>query len=231
LNTNAIYIIPQSSVFSQQISNTFPEIKSEDLSFLKSSLYLNMLENILAIKDKVDIFCLFDEKDKEIFPIEFQSDTYKVFFENLSDKKNVFEKLSSKEFADYKNNILIFADVIDIRSSTLDQYFNLLNIDDESIVLAKNKEGIIGVLGFNNLSADVFHELENSSFILDKLLSINNCCKQFIHVVKDVLIVRNISNFIQLYSELSQKKSIEYCSQEMHERFTHLFIEYKDLLK
>ena len=41
----------------------------------------------------------------------------------------------------------------------------------------------------------------------------------------------DIQDFKTLYKELSKKESLIYCSQNMHEKFTHLFIEYKELLK
>ena len=66
---------------------------------------------------------------------------------------------------------------------------------------------------------------------MDKFLSYNKSCEYFVNTLTDVIAVSNINDFKKLYIDLSQKKSNEYCSQQMHERFTHLFVEYKDLLK
>jgi len=85
--------------------------------------------------------------------------------------------------------------------------------------------------GFNNYSEEIINNLILSNFSYNDFLGLVKSCEHFMHIVNDVLLVRNIDNFKQLYQELSQKKSIEYCSQPMHERFTHLFVEYKDLLK
>jgi len=110
-------------------------------------------------------------------------------------------------------------------------YFNLLNIDDESLLIGKSKEGVIGVFGFNSYSVDIFNCLVKSDFNYNAFLSCIKTFNHFIHTLNDILLIKNIEHFKQLYIELSQKKSMEYCSQQMHEKFTHLFIEYKELLK
>ena len=82
MNTNAIYIFPQSQIFTKQPDSEFIGIGNEEISFLKSTLYLNLLDNVLQRKDKVDVFCFFDENDKELLPDEYHSNDYKIFFEN-----------------------------------------------------------------------------------------------------------------------------------------------------
>jgi hypothetical protein len=195
------------------------------------TLYLNILENLAGKKDKIDIYGIWDESDKDNLPDELKSNKYKVIFTDESNKKTIFENLSSKEFSRYKNNLIVCSDVIDIKPADYEQYFNLLNIENESLVIAKNKENSIAVFGFNNYSNEIMNSLLLSNFSYNDFLGRIKSCTHFMHIVNDVLLVRNISNFKQLYFELSQKKSIEYCSQKMHERFTHLFVEYKDLLK
>ncbi len=107
----------------------------------------------------------------------------------------------------------------------------MLNIDDNSLLLAKSSSGEIKVFGFNNYTDDLFKQLTDSSLMMDKFLSYNRSCTYYINTLSDVMTVTNVNDFKKLYSELSQKRSNEYCSQQMHERFTHLFIEYKNLLK
>ncbi len=231
MNSKAVYIFPYYFFYSNEIYKSLDGFSKEDISLLFTTLYLNVLENLAGKEDKVDIYCIWNEIDKENLPEEFVNFNYKMIFTNVSDKKQIFEKLSSKQFSLYKNNLIVFSDVIDIRSSDYDQYFNLLNIDDESLVIAKEKENNIAVLGFNNYSDEIISSLVLSGFDYNDFLSRIKSSEHFIHIVNDVLLVRSITNFKQLYAELSQKKSMEYCSQKMHERFTHLFVEYKDLLK
>jgi len=231
MNSKAIYIFPFYAFYTDELYKKFVEFKKEDVLFLATTLYLNILENLIGREDKIDIYCIWDESKKDNLPDELKNINHKIIFKDLSNKKILFEKLSSKEFLSYKNNLIVFSDAIDIRPSDYEQYFNLLNIEDESLVIAKDKENNIAVLGFNNYSDEIISSLVLSGFDYNNFLSRIKSCEHFMHIVNDVLLVRNINNFKQLYLELSQKKSIEYCSQPMHERFTHLFVEYKDLLK
>lgn len=231
MNSKAIYIFPFYTYNAEELYKNLSEFKKEDVLFLAATLYLNILENLYGKEDKIDIYCIWDESEKDNLPDELKNDNRKIIFKDLSNKKILFEKLSSKEFLMYKNNVIVLSDAIDIRPSDYEQYFNLLNIEDESLVIAKDKENNIAVLGFNNYSEEIISNLVLSGFDYNNFLSRIKSCEHFIHIVNDVLLIRSIINFKQLYLQLSQKKSIEYCSQQMHERFTHLFVEYKDLLK
>ena len=54
---NAVYIIPSASFLNPEIVNTFENFSIEDSKFLKSILYLNLIENFLADeKFTVDYF-------------------------------------------------------------------------------------------------------------------------------------------------------------------------------
>ena len=231
MNQNAVYIIPQSSFLNPANINVFENFSNNDSILLRSTLYLNLVENFLNKNNKIDFYFYFDENDKEFLSNEFVLDKLNLLFIDLKNKRLFFENLSAKEFLKHKNNLIISPDLIGINISELEKIINLLNIEDESLVIGKSKEGEIGILGFNNYFPEIFENLIKTDFRFDDFLSRLKSSNHFIHTLNDILLIRNINNFKQLYTELSQKKSIEYCSQEMHERFTHLFIEYKELLK
>ncbi|MDP2362316.1 MAG: hypothetical protein Q8M94_00960, partial [Ignavibacteria bacterium] len=222
---------PSYPLFNRLKDINFEQFNDEDYIFLKSSLYLNLLENVNVKIDKADIFKIIDFGDKDLLPAEFIDNSQRIIFSEVNNLKLLFIELSNKEFISYKNNLIVFSDVINLRATDIEQYFNLLSIDDKSLVLAKSSDGIIKVLGFNSYSDELFKHLSDSSFMLDKFLSYNMSCDYFVNTLSDVMSVTNINDFKKLYSELSLKRSNEYCSQQMHERFTHLFVEYKDLLK
>lgn len=231
MNQNAVYIIPQSSFLNPAQINVFENFSNNDSILLRSTLYLNLAENFLNKENKIDFYFFFDENDKEFLSKDFELNNINPRFNDLKNKSLFFENLSAKEFLTHKNNLIISSDLIGINISELERIINLLNIEDESLLIGKSKEGEIGVLGFNNYFPEIFENLIKADFKFDDFLSRLKSSNHFIHTLNDILLIRNINNFKQLYTELSQKKSIEYCSQEMHERFTHLFIEYKDLLK
>ena len=67
MKQNAIYIIPPFPIFSRSIENNFEKFTDKDLIFLKSTLYLNLLENVSLKKEKAEIFRIFDLKDKDYY--------------------------------------------------------------------------------------------------------------------------------------------------------------------
>lgn len=231
MNPNAAYIIPEEPILNPNLIKKFESFNVEDSVLLKSTLYLNMVENFLAKESKTDFYFYLDNNDKDYLTEEFKIENLQLNFSDLTNHKLFYEKLSSKEFRSHKNNIIIKSDIIGITLNDLAKLFNLLNIEDESLLVAKSKENEIGIFGFNNYSQEVFLELTKSNYKYDEFLINLKPSSHFIHTINDILMIRNIDNFKQMYFNLSQKISIEYCSQIMHERFTHLFIEYKDLLK
>lgn len=231
MKQNAIYIIPPFSIWQRFSDNNFKQLSDEDYKFLKSTLYLNLLENVNQRKDKVDIFIILDNSDKDFLQLESIDKSTKNIFCDSKDLKSLLKELSTKEFISHKNNLIIFSDVIDIRPIDIDKYFSLLGIDDKSLVIATSNQRRIKVFGFNNYSDDLLKYITDSDFIVDKFLSYNKSCEYFVNMLNEVLAVNNVDDFKKLYTELSLKSSWDYCSQQMHERFTHLFVEYKDLLK
>ncbi|HCY76441.1 MAG TPA: hypothetical protein DHV28_11010 [Ignavibacteriales bacterium] len=231
MNPKAIYILPFYSDNDEDLFKSFDGLLEPDITFLKSTLYFNILENLEGKVNNTDIYCIWDATANDQLPEELKNEDYKIIFTNLKNRNELIDKLSTKEFLLYKKNLIVLSDAIAIRSSDYEQYFNLLNVENNSLVIAKTKEDYIAVFGFNNPSNEVISSLVLSNFIYNDFLSRIKSCEHFMHILNDVLLVRDISNFKQLYSELSQKKSMEYCSQKMHERFTHLFVEYKDIVK
>ena len=231
MKQNAIYIIPPFSLSQRSTDDNFKQFSDEDFSFLKSTLYLTLLENVNQRNEKNEIIKVLDSSDKELFRNEFIDESTNTIYYNAKDLKSVLKELSNKEFISHKNNLIIFSDAIDIRPVDIDKYISLLSIDDKSILIATSKDRKMKVFGFNSYSDDLIKYFSDSDFYMDKFLSYNKSCEYFVNTVNEVLAINNIEDFKILYTELSFKSSWDYCSQQMHERFTHLFVEYKDLLK
>jgi hypothetical protein len=78
---------------------------------------------------------------------------------------------------------------------------------------------------------EMVDNLDLSNLDYDSFLNKIVKFEHFIHVLKDFMLIKNLEDFKTLYDNLSKKESFSYCGQNIHERFTNLFIEYKDLLK
>jgi hypothetical protein len=107
----------------------------------------------------------------------------------------------------------------------------LLSIEDEAVVIGKTDSGAVAFIGFNTYNGELFGEIDWDNFNYDSFLLYASKHEHFLHVINSFLVIKTMEDFKILYMELSKKESLAYCSQDMHEKFTHLFIEYKDLLK
>lgn len=231
MKLNAVYIFPERSIFNPELVKNFESFNKEDSLLLHSTLYLNLYNNLIGKELNAEIYCLLDEQDKEFLPAMLNNSNIKILFEKLNNKKGLFNNLSSNKFSLHKNNLIIFSDIMGINSTDVEKYYRLLNIEDESLLVGRSRDNCVVILGFNNYSDEVFKNLLDVNFNYDELLIKLSSLNYFIHTTQNILRINNLNDFKELYSDLSQKKSIEYCSQQMHEKFTHLFVEYKELLK
>lgn len=106
-----------------------------------------------------------------------------------------------------------------------------MSIEDEAIVLGRSINESLSFFGFNSFNKEIFEETDLLDLNYDSFLNRAAKYEHFIHVLDNFMLIKNIEDFKELYYRLSKKESFAYCSQEIHERFTNLFIEYKDLLK
>ena len=64
MNSKAIYIFPFYTFYAEELYKNFNEFKKEDVIFLATTLYLNILENLIGKEDKIDIYCIWDRVKK-----------------------------------------------------------------------------------------------------------------------------------------------------------------------
>jgi hypothetical protein len=83
----------------------------------------------------------------------------------------------------------------------------------------------------NFFSESLFAELGSSQLKYDDILCELNKAGCFLFTLSGYLTIENICDFRELYRVLSRKESIEFCCQDIHEQFTHLFIEHKECCK
>lgn len=229
MNTTAAYIIPPFQFSEIQSVDITEKLKHEDVVDLFLSLYFNLIENLNKPTNKFDLICVFYSVDKNLLTQEFQD--LRIEFIDFNNPNKVLDSFSEKYFSRYKNNIIIKSNLMGINSEEVDRLINLLNIDDETLLVSKDSRGEIILLGFNRYSDKIFNDLIKSKFKYDEFLYLLTPTTHFVQIGNEYLSINDLSDFKELYLDLSKKKSIEYCSQNMHERFTNLFIEYKDLLK
>lgn len=228
MNQNAIYIFSP-MLFASAADNLTENFSESDSSYFRATLYLNIMENIIKGKDKTDLFVILS-KDEKYSEFEMLKDFHLITAEQNSISILQSEQIT-KEFSNHKYNILVAGNVVNLSSTDIEKFFNLLGIDEKTILISKSSSNKISAFGFCGYTDELIRFFIESELSIQKFLGFNKSCEYYITLAKDLFEVNDISDFKKLYIDLSQKASLEYCSQNMHERFTHLFVEYKDLLK
>ena len=225
---SCIYLIPLFPVFNEQETKRFSSFSSKDSVNLYSSLYLNLKEITDNLSNSAaSLFC-FDEKDKNHVYPEF-SDSEKIYT-NLKDKSVLLKVLSEKYFGRFNNNLIIFVNTISISQKDILKYLDLLNREDESFIIGKSHNSKVSYIGFNIYNPELFHQVEATDLKFSNFLHLVCRFDYFVNVLNKSLFIEDINDFKILYRELSKKESLSYCSHNIHEKLTHLFIEYKELL-
>lgn len=228
---SCIFLFPLHPVFNPDKVPLFQNFEAQHSALLYSAMTENYKEIFEAFEGKIDSVFVFDENDRDFLSPKFVGEGINLFFGNTSDKSRILKNLADKYFANHTNNLLIFSNSICLTANDIEQAFNLLSINDEAVVIGKTAADGITFLGFNTYNHELFDEINWDNLNYNDLLLYTSKHEHFLHVVDNFLVIRNIEDFKTLYKELSKKESLSYCSQNMHEKFTHLFIEYKDLLK
>ncbi len=227
-----IYLASLFPIFNKAETPIFESFDPEHSSLLYSTLMMNNIENIKHVNGVSKLVYCMDEIDKEHLPELLKNDDKIVFTYNTSSLHKYFQKLSDKHFNSCNSNLIIFSRSMGITKDLLEKALDQLTIEDEAVVIGKTSENYISFIGFNNFNNELFNEIDWETIDYDSLLAKACRHENFIHVLSgNILLIKNLNDFKKLYSELSKKESLSYCNHEMHEQFTNIFIEYKDLLK
>jgi len=228
---SSIYLISIYPQFNRDLSPKFESFSSDYSLQLYSSLIFNHIEILNSVMKSHHIVYCFDERDKDFLPDKFNESQTDVIFGDTTNRTQILRTLSEKYFGQSGKNLLIFSNSIGMSSADIQRIFNLLSIDDEAVVIGKAKNNKAAFIGFNAFNQELFSDIDWNNCNYDYLLARVNKHENFVHVLDNFMSINNLEDFKNLYLELSKKESLTYCSPNMHEKFTNLFIEYKELLK
>lgn len=229
-NSISLVVISDKVIFNENSLKTFETLSIEDTKLLFGTLFLNLIENLNRSQNDFDLTIYADKNDNDLIQTELSTisaDKFKLLF---YDSEPDLTFLSTK-IKPHKHSIIIFADVMGVSLSSVNEILKLLSTDENTIVIGTSRNSSICLIGFNHHTENLLKAIQYSEREYSKLLALLKTEEHFIHTLNGFVRVYDAQSFKELYDDLSQKKSIEYCSQEMHEKFTHLFVEYKDLLK
>jgi hypothetical protein len=218
------YIFPVSRIFNPELVPLFGSLDKEHSAILWSTLYINAFEVITSFSQAFVL--ILDEQERGFLPEKLAA-AENIFYGNLEERETLLRNLNDKYFSKFENNIIFFSNSIGYTHQDISKTHNLLNINDDVLVLAKSAASNLCFAGFNTYP----DFLEKVNMDYDNVLAQSCRYNSYIYLLENYISVEGIADFKKLYYELSKKESMAYCSQEMHECFTHLFIEYKELLK
>lgn len=228
---SGIYLISMRPVFDQNSIIPIGKLDADNTSQLFANLILNHKENLDKIINYTTVTYCFSENDKNYLPDDFTKNGSMKVFGNTKNSLQNIKNIVDRFFASTSINLIVFANSIGVSSADLRKILDLLTLEADAVVIGKTKRGRVSLIGFNYLNNDLIKEINWGNIEFEKLLHKVTKYDNFIYVWENSLLINSGEDFKLLYSELSKKESLEYCSQQMHEKFTHIFIEYKELLK
>lgn len=228
---SSIYLFPLAVQFNTEEIDKFETFDTLHSSQLYSALVLNNEEIFSGFNNSNQIYFCFDEKDKEFLPNGFLQLKENLIFGNTKNHQKYLKEIFEKYIPQMDKNLFVFSNAIGFTREEIQRVFNLLAVEEETVIIGKTKNLDVAYIGFNSAKPDFLLDMDLGNLNLDKLLYKVNQNDTFVYVIGNYLLIKNITDFKNLYVELSKKESLSYCSHKMHELFTNLFIEYKEILK
>lgn len=227
---NNVIIVPPTPVYNTDSVPVFENFTPEDSALLYSTLYSNYIDVLSRFNGNIDSTFIFDSRDMEFLPENISQSPRCKFYEN-GEKWNLVSSVSSKIINQEGTNLLVFfSHSIGISPARINSLFNLLNNDDNNIVAGISSQDKLAFYGINHFDPLLFEEINPFTSGRDDFLRMAGKMNNYLFALDGFFTVETLDDFRELYKLLSTKESIEYCSHEIHEQFTNLFIEYKELL-
>jgi hypothetical protein len=230
MNKYSIFLIARKPILNPEKIKVFEKLNVHYSVYLNSLLYFNWIDIFSKLKENFNFYFILNEKDKDFIPTNFIPDYGNVLLLESGTGRLLHTVVKKIEEGNYTKQLFIFFSSIGISKEDITKTFDLLSIDDQSIVIGKSVNELIAFLGTNIAYEKIFKNFFLESITYNKFL--NKLSKEdiFIQTIDNFLSIVNFNDVKKLYIELSKKDSLSFCSENMHERFNDLFVEYKDLL-
>ncbi len=228
--TNVFFVLTE-PIFDKNDCHLYPNFSKSDSSFLSITLLKNLYEIFASVFVKEDLFFCLNEKDKEMVTLDFPPFlSGNIFSFNEQTFKNDFTSLFEKRKFDAKNFIFLRPDFVGLISSDILQIIDLLTLDDDVLVIKKSLHKKIALFATNKYQNEIPELIHKKNFVCDSALKKLCGLDYQLYKLKNVFSLEQVNDFKELYQLLSRKENYACCNKQMHDRFTHLFIEYKELL-
>lgn len=230
MKKNTIIILADSPILNPTIVKPISNLSVSYTIYLNSLLFLNWMEILAVLNENFNIISILSEKDKEYIPKDFFLPDIQNLFISRQNLEGFLDEIPLLPYTIDSKILLIFYNSIGFKQSDIERVFNLIQVEETSVVIAKSKRDKIILTCSYGLDRELIDSLQKSKRDYTKYLNFISNKDIFIHTLEDFLSIDDFEDIKKLYIELSKKESLSYCSQEMHESFNDLFVEYKELL-
>ncbi|MCA0387429.1 MAG: hypothetical protein LCH52_02930 [Bacteroidetes bacterium] len=211
----------------------FPHFDKSNSSFLRRNLLINQFEVVSTLDLPVKITALFHQFDisaEGLDELQRFENLEIVFYEEGNQNQIIREIL---EDTDEAQNLIIAVNplVMGLKPQDYVEMVKQVELEDETTFLIRSQNGYLSAVAFN------YMESKQSDLLLNILKPYDKLLHQILMLNSRPItggfagtVVKSTKDFKLLYEYLSAKESIPACSFMMHDRFTELFVEYKELL-
>lgn len=226
--STCIVLLSLTKIFAVEDNSPIDGLSAEHHTKLLKYLYYNHNNILSNFENKnYDIKYILNIDDKDYINNEsIEENAY--FINELKDWQNV-ENILNKIQNTYQNTIIIFTNSIGYSPNDIQQIINLLNKEDDVTIIGKANDKV-ALVAFNKFDSDILLNIPTDIIPYDIFLQNVNLRNNLVYVLENFSIFESLADFRDLYNLLSKKESKEFCNDDIHQKFTNIFIEYKDLL-
>lgn len=220
-------------VFNQFEVGHFEGFDKGSSSSLWKNLLINQIEVISSLKSEYNIFALFHQFDIGAHGLdELQKfDKLDVLFFEDGDQGEILREITEESRGTQKPLLVVNPLMMGLNNRDYSDLIKLLESEEEITTIIRSVNGYISVVGFNYFEQRQTPIISNLDQHYNKLLPMIMELDSKPILQSGGIVVKNAHDFSELYNFLSSKESVKACSYEMHDRFTELFVEYKDYLQ
>jgi mannose/fructose/N-acetylgalactosamine-specific phosphotransferase system component IIB len=230
MSKNKIIIIADSVVLNPTIIKPHPNLSVEYSVYLNSLLISNWIEILNESNENKEMIILLSELDKDYISKNFIPKNIKSISYPVGGLKTSLDDLLKTKTVANSKTLIVFHNSIGLKKNEVERIFNLVQSEENTFVMAKSNRNKIILICTHNPDSIIVEALFSSNRNYQNYLNFISTEDIFIHTLEGYLSVDDFEDIKKLYIELSKKESLSYCSQEMHESFNDLFVEYKELL-
>lgn len=219
-------------VFNQFEVDEFPGLDTAGSSALYRSLLINQMEVVQAwgkCGRSIVMLHQFDVGAGGLDELQRFNEPGIVFYEN-ENREEITGEIAEEVLSGQGILIVVNPLVMGLTSNDYNFLAEVVDQEDEVTHVARATNGWVSSMAFNYFESEQKKTISAIPESWTGFLKALTILESRPLVSTSGLVVRSRKDFRGLYDFLSSKESIPACNFEMHDRFTELFVEYKELL-